>query len=524
MGLFQTLRELGRLPLGVVQDDGKLTELLDGMGSKQGECPWVYDHKQNKSVRMESCDIMSWKRVRRCDLLKDSWCRPGAVFSMSRLLLDQSPLILTFTPESTKNVWSHLYDSISTKQKTLNSVMGSCFDDIILGKTSTLNFYQTLNATPPAPEVLAKVARIDNVEARVEAMAVFKEFILSSQREWVRKEKERTGSNWNGYEDRDLEKLRQGIGSVALNTNILDAITPKAVAGVVREEIEDLKKSFERHQSIVNPIVKEFEDRYGFSVPDSLSQKQAKALFDEESTAALAHGRLGEQTEENTSVESDNEGENEILDQKRRSLLTAGNPHPWFVKSNQYQLESPMPVVTYMSRNFFARGVVNEKDILEYILSKYEVTLRVTTFQEPLLEVMELLAHSDVIFGMHGAGWTNALFMKRGATAMQMYPYGWKLPDNSTVRGYNYREIVYASEGKYFEWVNPIRENAYFRRIDFKKQKDSKFQLHPKKDDPLPQDKWPGNQWVYQNTYVDMEIFGKEIDKMMELAGIQPLV
>lgn len=107
---------------------------------------------------------------------------------------------------------------------------------------------------------------------------------------------------------------------------------------------------------------------------------------------------------------------------------------------------------------------------------------------------------------------------------MQMYPYGWKLPDNSTVRGYNYREIVYASEGKYFEWVNPIRENAYFRRIDFKKQKDSKFQLHPKKDDPLPQDKWPGNQWVYQNTYVDMEIFGKEIDKMMELAGIQPVV
>lgn len=522
MGIFQTLREIGRLPLALVGEHGKLTELTDGMGSKPGECPWVYDHKLNRSIRMENCDTITWENFETCDPSKDSWCRPGAVFSMARVLEEQSPLILTFTPGSTKNVWSHLYESISAKQDTLENVMGSCFADIIIGKTSTLNFYQTLNSTPPAPEVLAKVPRIDNVEARVEAMAVFKEFILSSQREWAKKQQDQEGIVWKGYDDRGLERLRQGVGPEVLDTGVLDAITPKSVAGVVREEIEDLKKSFENHQNSINPIVKEFEDRYGFKVPEKLSKAQARDLFDDESRAALAYERLKIETRDRINDENDDIWE--PFQKKRRDLLGVEQHPSWFVKSNHYQHESPLPVVTYMSRNFFARGVVNEKDILEYILSKYRVTLRVTTFQEPLLEVMELLAHSDVLFGMHGAGWTNALFMKRGATTMQMYPYGWKLPDNSTVRGYNYREIVYASEGKYFEWVNPIIENAFFRRIDFKKQEDIVFRLHPEKDDPLPRDKWPGNQWIYQNTYVDMNIFGKEIDKMMQMAGIQPYV
>lgn len=56
--------------------------------------------------------------------------------------------------------------------------------------------------------------------------------------------------------------------------------------------------------------------------------------------------------------------------------------------------------------------------------------------QEPLLEAMELLQHSDVVIGMHGAGWTNGMFVKHGAVAMQMFPYGWRLPDNSTIRGW----------------------------------------------------------------------------------------
>jgi hypothetical protein len=50
---------------------------------------------------------------------------------------------------------------------------------------------------------------------------------------------------------------------------------------------------------------------------------------------------------------------------------------------------------------------------------------------------------------------------------VQMFPYGWRLPNGETLRGFNYREIVLASECKYMEWTNTVRENAFLRRIDF---------------------------------------------------------
>jgi hypothetical protein len=196
----------------------------------------------------------------------------------------------------------------------------------------------------------------------------------------------------------------------------------------------------------------------------------------------------------------------------------------WFDKTAVYKHETPRPVVTYMSRNFFSRGVLNEGDILAYILARYNVTLRVTTFEEPLHVVMDSLSTTDVMFGMHGAGWTNGLFIKRGATTMQMFPYGWRLPDNSTLRGYNYREIVLASECPYEEWVNPVRENAFLRRSDYsKKAWNTTYSLHPEPDMPMPTGGTPGNMWIYQNTYVDMDLFGPEIDNLMRMSGIHPM-
>lgn len=44
-------------------------------------------------------------------------------------------------------------------------------------------------------------------------------------------------------------------------------------------------------------------------------------------------------------------------------------------------LERPRPVVTYMIRNFFSRRVLNDHSLLRYILSRYNVTVRVTTLE-----------------------------------------------------------------------------------------------------------------------------------------------
>lgn len=64
--------------------------------------------------------------------------------------------------------------------------------------------------------------------------------------------------------------------------------------------------------------------------------------------------------------------------------------------------------------------------------------------QEPLLEVLDLMGHTDVLVGMHGAGWTNALFVKHGASALQLYPYGWRLPRN----GHMIRGCVFRNKGR----------------------------------------------------------------------------
>lgn len=99
-------------------------------------------------------------------------------------------------------------------------------------------------------------------------------------------------------------------------------------------------------------------------------------------------------------------------------------------------LEKPRPVITYIWRDNYKRSVLNTHDILSYILLRYNVTLRVTTLQESVPEVMDALSHTDVVIGMHGAGWTNALFIKRGAASLQLIPYGWVGEDGATIRGY----------------------------------------------------------------------------------------
>jgi hypothetical protein len=191
------------------------------------------------------------------------------------------------------------------------------------------------------------------------------------------------------------------------------------------------------------------------------------------------------------------------------------------------RLERPRPVVTYLWRDNYKRSVLNTHDILSYILMRYNVTLKVTTLQEPLPEVIDLLSHSDVVIGMHGAGWTNGLFIKRGAAALQLIPYGWISPDGSAIRGSSYKSLLLASDCIYSEWVNQRPDYAYMRRHDFKSLKmkgiEIKYSIHPEKKWGMPEGVRPGNHWIYQNTFVDMETFAPVLDSTMQQAGIKAM-
>ncbi len=380
MSLFQTLREMHLLPIATVDPSGYLRELVQGgnaswddasglhhvaADNQDAGCPWTYDHILQRAVRRESCEMIRLPQGTTCSPESQAWCRPGAVVSPLR---DgpAAPLVITYTPQSTKNVWSHLYDTISSKQKSLMDLDGACFEDLIVGKSSTLNFYQALNATDPAATILERVPRIDNYAARVQSMAIFKAFITSSQREWV----ERNGLAFDGYDDPDLEVLRQGVARP--DVEALDAINPKECIGNIREEIGELKRNFEAHEAMVAPVVLEYERKYGpIVVPSVLSGPRALKLRDEESRGYFAIRNAGFAAVSNAIEQGDTSGDGG----ETRAPVTTPKT-------------ADLPIVTYMSRNFFSRGVINEAAILKYILLNYDVVLKVTTFQEPLGDVM----------------------------------------------------------------------------------------------------------------------------------------
>lgn len=380
MSLFQTLREMNLLSIATVGPSGTLNELGHGSTASWGDasglsrvavddqetgCPWTYDHVLQRAIRHESCDKVRLPHGATCSPHSQAWCRPGAVVSPLRDS-PAAPLIVTYTPQSTKNIWSHLYNTISSNQKTLDDLDGACFEDLIVGKSSTLNFYQALNTTDPAATILEKVPRIDNSKARVESMAIFKAFIISSQREWV----ERNGLAFEGYDDPGLDLLRQGVVRPDIET--LDAINPKECIGNIREEIGELKRNFEAHEALVAPVILDYERKYGpILVPSSLSSQSALKLRDEESEGYFALRDAGRVGAVNTGVQVENSGDGRKTEAPVAAARTAD-----------------LPIVTYMSRNFFSRGVINEAAILKYLLLNYNVVLKVTTFQEPLGDVM----------------------------------------------------------------------------------------------------------------------------------------
>lgn len=52
-----------------------------------------------------------------------------------------------------------------------------------------------------------------------------------------------------------------------------------------------------------------------------------------------------------------------------------------------------------------------------------------TFFNGSLLEHVRLVAAADVFIGMHGAGFTHGLFLRRGAVVVQVLPYSIFQPD-----------------------------------------------------------------------------------------------
>jgi hypothetical protein len=199
---------------------------------------------------------------------------------------------------------------------------------------------------------------------------------------------------------------------------------------------------------------------------------------------------------------------------------------PWPELPLVHALETPKPVVTYLSRlDQYSRAILNERQVLRYILSKYDVILRVSNLQEPLHEAIESMRTTDVLLGMHGESWAVAApFIKRGSVLLELFPYGWRLPNGDLIRGREIKQVVASRQATYLEWVNPYASAAFFRRQDFPGSERDDFKLHPDEGWPLPTGPRPHPSWLYQNTYMDLVHAGPIIDEAMRVAGIPVVV
>lgn len=347
-------------------------------------------------------------------------CRKGAVVNADR---SAAPVLLASNRTDIKGIkWAYMYEAISGDIWDWPSAQGLCFRDLVVGRSSTIDYHTHLRKpTKKTAEGLARFARHRSI-----ATAAFKAFLLSLERERRRASRALGQPEWGGYARPALERLRRGVGpeDIALLA-VLKPTEKQAARGEARMragEIEELAARWAHSARLVKRLARE---------------------------RSMPAGALGAGAADD--------------------LPQGGGPSPAAAQPRgfAYSHERPRPVVAYMWRNEFRRCVLNAHDLLAYLLLRYNVTVRVTNFEEPVLQVAEMMGSADIVIGMHGAGWTNALFMKRGAAAMQLLPYGYVLPGGRAIRGASYESIALASDSIYVHWTNRRRRHAFMRRTDF---------------------------------------------------------
>ena len=62
------------------------------------------------------------------------------------------------------------------------------------------------------------------------------------------------------------------------------------------------------------------------------------------------------------------------------------------------------PRVVVASRPLHSRGILNEADMVDYLLKNWDVNVTVTKFNMGLAGSLTLMQETDVLIGMHGAG------------------------------------------------------------------------------------------------------------------------
>jgi len=429
--------------------------------------------------RCQALALLDEGAPKSCEVGNQTWCIPG-VWHHTALNPAKRPSIVFFDEKVVDNEWGSVYSAMASSVRSFDASQGLCFRNAIVGTTHTLSVDESL---PSGGEGGEPKERLDRMAA---ALEVFGCFVRRTQHLL----KVNNAIEFLGYSDFYPERLRKGVDFGKSNVIDHSFEEPLAVAagggatGSLMEDWEELK-----------------QQPWMFNATrSSLTPKRSIPFVAEQAAEQL-------------------------------QLSPIGRPAGW-------ALETPLPVVTYISRwNDLDRAVLNERQVLRYIYWKYNATIRVTTLSEHVDAVADLFARTDVLIGMHGPGWAHAMFLKPGAASLQLFPYGWRLTDGGLLRGGFVRTLVQLRRGTHLDWVNPHASFTYFRRQDFADDPED-FRRHPEVDvdssngaSSSQGGEWtmprsdttttaPHPAWLHANTYADLNHLGPYIDEVMRAAGV----
>ena len=501
---FQTLRELGYLPLMEVDTEGKVEELNAGI--VEGECPVVID--PGSGVTRPATDCTQRRPIREqwssnyCST-KDTWCMLG-VWPHIAHLRTPHPVLLYSSEAVVDSAWGVLFSSMAgggLYSWDEEAGMGNtCVRNLIVGYTRTLSFENQLPIS--RGEIGAPAEVQERMSAALDAFSKF-------TRAGMHRLEINNAVEFLGYNLSSAERLRKGI-ALGEGRYIDLAFKPykaREVAGAnAGSGMSEDWMILERTPWLFG------------ATRDSLTPKEAVSKIATEAAHASMPSPLG--------------------------------------TPETHEIEKPLPVVTYISRwGDLDAAILNDRQVLRYMYWRYNVTLRVTTLQEHEGAAADILRATDVLIGPAGPHWSHAVFLKPGAVSLQLLPYGWRLKDGSLLSGGEVAPLIHLRRGTHLDWVNPYPEYSFFRLYDFAdeitKDPDS-FRQHPTTlggaendttsstakvgevdSDELywssPAYGYQGNAnavhpaWLHANTYADLNHLGAYIDEVMRLAGVEKM-
>ncbi|PJF19024.1 DUF563 domain-containing protein [Paramicrosporidium saccamoebae] len=101
-----------------------------------------------------------------------------------------------------------------------------------------------------------------------------------------------------------------------------------------------------------------------------------------------------------------------------------------FTASNLLNLrvQGPLsaPRVVLVVRRDTRRRILNLTEVLD-VIRRYPVSLEVVAFEDhSLKEQIQIVSRADIMIAVHGAALSHILFMRNGATVVELFPYGFR--------------------------------------------------------------------------------------------------